>query len=494
MLTYALEERGKEPLYEFLYTKIREDILSGRISRDEPIPSKRALAKHLNISVITVENAYAQLMTEGYIYSKPRSGFYAADISDAVRYLDQCGMKEESHDRQNAGSAGETADTPASVFADFSSNQTQPDSFPFTIWARLSRKVLSEEKQQLMTNPPTEGIRQLREAIAEHLRDFRGMHVSWEQVIVGAGTEYLYGLILQLLGLERIYALEDPGYRKVSQVCEAYGADVRRIPLDAEGLSVTALEASGAQVVHVTPAHHFPTGITMPAKRRYELLRWAAQEPDRYVVEDDYDSEFRLSGRPMPTLFETDTADRVVYMNTFTKTLSSTIRISYMVLPVPLLHRFREKLRFYACTVPTFEQYTLAHFIKEGYFEKHINRMRTLSRKKRDLLLESIQRSALGRIASVSEEHAGLHFLLVLHLNMPEERFLEKLETKGIRFARMSDYESGTPPLRRPGDSTQALSRGEGRSGRVFIMNYSSVPLERIPEAVARICAVLEKQ
>ena len=472
MLTYELDERGNEPLYEYLYRRIRDDILAGTIGRDDPLPSKRALAKHLNISIMTVENAYAQLMTEGYIYSRPRSGFYAADVSDALRYRDETGGtgRERSAAESGTGLRGPHDGT---LFADFSSNQTQPDSFPFTTWARLTRRILTDNKEQLMTNPPTGGVWELREAIAAHLKAFRGIEIESDQVIVGAGTEYLYGLILQILGLDRIYAVEDPGYRKAAMVCEAHAVQLRRIPLDGNGLSVKALAESGADAVHVTPAHHFPTGITMPAGRRYELLRWAAGRSGRYIVEDDYDSEFRLSGRPLPSLFGMDTADRVIYMNTFTKTLASTMRISYMILPRPLLSIFRDKLQFYSCTVPTFEQYTLACFIKEGHFEKHINRMRTLSRRKRDLLLESIRKSPISRIASVSEEHAGLHFLLTLRTDMPEELFMERLEENGIRLAPASDYYE------------------QGAEKGTYIMNYSSVALEKIPEAIDRICRIV---
>ena len=499
MLTYSLEERGREPLYEFLYRKIRDDILSGAIAGGEALPSKRALAKNLNISIITVENAYAQLMTEGYIYSRPRSGFFAADVSDARLYLDEdirkakdgparlrssarhADVKPEGTAKEGTAKEG----TAQPVFADFASNETEPEKFPFTIWARLSREVLANDKQHLMTNPPTGGVMQLREAVADHLHAFRGIDISAEQVIIGAGTEYLYGLLLQLLGMDRIYALEDPGYRKVELVCRSHGVQVRRVRLDEQGLSVRALAASDAEVVHVTPAHHFPTGITMPAKRRYELLRWAAQKPGRYIVEDDYDSEFRLSGRPLPALLGMDTADRVIYMNTFTKTLASTMRISYMVLPLPLLAAFREKLRFYACTVPTFEQYTLALFIKEGYFEKHINRMRTLSRKKRDLLLSCIEESGLEDCVSVSEEHAGLHFMLTVHGNIQEKTLLRALAENGIRMARFEDYEADAV--------TGTNEKKREQLPLSFVVNYSSVPLARIPEAVERIGRALEK-
>ena len=496
MLTYAMDERRSEPIYEYLYRKIREDILSGTIAKGEALPSKRALAKHLNISIITVENAYAQLMTEGYIYSVPRSGFYASDVSDALHELDAAvgtGREEQkTQNRKKAGISDRKAPPEGSqkIFADFSSNQTQPDKFPFTIWAKLSREVLSSSKEQLMTNPPTGGVWELREAITDHLKAFRGLQVLREQVILGAGTEYLYGLLIQLLGLDRVYAVENPGYRKVALVCESHGVRVRHIPMDESGLSVKALEASDAGVVHVTPAHHFPTGITMPAGRRYELLRWAAEKEGRYIIEDDYDSEFRLSGRPLPALLGMDSADKVIYMNTFTKTLASTMRISYMILPLPLLAAFRKKLRFYACTVPTFEQYTLALFIKQGYFEKHINRMRTLSRKKRDLLLTCMQESKLGEIASVAEEHAGLHFLLKLKTHIPEEQFLEKLREKGILLARFEDYNF---QQNRSFAKGAAGGRPEpGQEDYTYVMNYSSVPLERIPEAVRRICLVLE--
>ncbi len=468
MLTYDMEERGEKPLYEYLYSRIREDILSGHLRGGEALPSKRTLAKQLSVSLSTVENAYAQLDMEGYIYSLPRKGFYVEELS----------MQEQG----NSSTAPEQADfpqpakaSPKVYFADLASNQTEPDNFPFSIWAKLTRKLLSEHQRELMTNSPSGGVQVLREAIAEYLADFRSLRVSPEQIFVGAGTEYLYGQLIQLFGFAQSYASEDPGYEKPQSIFQAYGVKHRRIPMDRQGIDIEALEKSGANVVHVSPSHHFPTGITMPVSRRYALLDWARS--GRYIIEDDYDSEFRMNGRPLPTLFGTDHAGRVIYMNTFTKSLASTIRVSYMVLPLALAQRYREKLGFYSCSVPTFEQYTLAAFIREGYFEKHINRMRSISRKKRNLLLDAIKESALGQYVRIAEENAGLHFLLMLNDRIDPRRFAEQLDREEIRLRALDTfYEQGNAALT-----------------RAFVMNYSSLPLDKIPETVSRMCRAAEK-
>ena len=512
MLTYSFEDRGAQTLYEYLYTKIRADILDGTLKAGEALPSKRAFAKNLNISTITVENTYAQLQTEGYIYSRPRRGFFVSDLSDAALYFrhspgepaekmqaqdpavkrrnteDAAGTVQDDSGRKNRAAADAAVKETPDWWADFSSNQTQPDSFPFSTWAKLSREVLSEQKEQLMQNSPTQGILALREAIARHLQAFRGIQADPGRIVIGAGTEYLYGLLIQLFGMDKVYACENPGYRKVSQVFDSYRVRSRLIPMDEEGLSVEALAHGDANVVHVTPSHHFPTGITMPVNRRYELLGWAAGAPDRYLIEDDYDSELRMSGRPLPALFSMDKEGSVIYMNTFTKTLSSTIRVSYMVLPERLMERFRTDMSFYSCTVSNFEQYTLAHFIGRGYFEKHLNRMRNSGRKKRDLILDEIGGSGIGKITSIFEEHAGLHFLMNIALQKPAEEFLRELEQKQIRMTSLGRYY-----IQQPGDEEHpSWLVGDGKAEHTFVVNYSSVPDERIPEAVKRISEAAE--
>ena len=319
---------------------------------------------------------------------------------------------------------------------------------------------------------------ELRSAIADYLEAFRGICVRPEQVLVGAGTEYLYGLLIQLLGFDRVYACENPGYRKISQVFEAYGVRHRGILLDEYGLSVQDLERSGADVVHVTPAHHFPTGITMPAARRYELLQWAMKGEGRYIIEDDYDSEFRMTGKPSPALFESDRSERVIYMNTFTRSLASTIRVSYMILPEALLRRYRSRLSFYSCTVSTFEQYTLAKFIAEGYFEKHINRMRNASRKKRNRLLELIHESELRTAVTVLEKDAGLHFLLELRLNSDPDEIKQGLAREGIHVLSLDQYFVCPDMSRIP-----LLENADQK----LVINYASIPWDRLEETVRKI-------
>ena len=265
-------------------------------------------------------------------------------------------------------------------FADFISNRTNHENFPFSVWAKLVREMVSGESATLLQPPPVGGIPELRKAIADHLYAFRGIGVSPEQIIIGAGTEYLYGLLIQLFGNTAIYAIEDPGYAKISKIYESHGVRVRHIPMDENGIRTEVLEASASDILHLSPSHHYPTGIVTSISRRYELLGWASKSEKRYIIEDDYDSEFRLLGRPIPALQSIDVMDKVIYMNTFSKSLSSTIRISYMVLPEKLLKMFYAKLGFYSCTVSNFEQYTLARFISGGYFEKHINRMRNYYR------------------------------------------------------------------------------------------------------------------
>lgn len=483
MLTYSFEQLENDSLYTYLYKCIRKDILSGALKAGERLPSKRTFAKHLNISTITIENAYTLLQTEGYIYSMPKKGYFVTDIrSDA---FNGC-MPDDT--RQYAGQYADISheiedavrpSTTAAFFADFSSNQTMRENFPFSIWTRLVREVMAEEGEHLLKNAPAGGIYALREAIANHLRDFRDMHVSPSQIIVGAGTEYLYSLLIQLLGFDSIYAVENPGYPKLDNVYKSHGVDCRYIELDKSGMRVDILEKTPVNVIHISPSHHFPTGITMPISRRYELLGWASKEENRYIIEDDYDSEFRLSGKPIPTLQSIDMSERVIYMNTFTKSLASTIRISYMVLPATLLKSFYERLGFYSCTVSNFDQYTLSAFIRKGFYEKHINRMRNEYKKKRNLLLAAIEKSPLSSLATISEEDAGLHFLMHVRSSLADDVIIENAKKQGIGITSLANYYHETK------QTGSILPKN--RSVHTFVINYSNIEVSRIEEAVNRL-------
>ncbi len=464
MLTYSFENKGSDSLYEYLYKQIKQDILSFTLSPNEKLPSKRALAKNLNISTITVENAYAQLMAEGYIYSVPKSGFYVCDITGRKSDIGEERIKH----------AVATASTP-SYFADFSNNSTEKDNFPFTIWTKLMREIMSDCGHMLMVRSPSAGVYELRQSISDYLYQFRGINVDPEQIIVGAGTEYLYGLIIQLLGQDKIYALEDPGYQKISKIYDAHKIDSVHIGLDEQGVDVDALEDSGADILHISPSHHFPTGIVTPISRRYEILSWASKSQDRYIIEDDYDSEFRLLGKPIPSLQSIDVLDKVIYMNTFSKSLSSTIRISYMVLPKTLIAKYNKELSFYSCTVSNFEQYTLARFIKQGHLEKHINRMRNYYRNQRDTILNAIKNQRNFNRTIIKEENSGLHFLLEVDTMLTDEELMEKALQKGIHISCLSQYYYDT----------------KNAKEHVIIINYSGLSKENVAEAVDRLYSSL---
>lgn len=509
MLTYSFADTGSDSLYQHLYKCIKNDILLRNLRAGEKLPSKRAFAKNLGISVITVENAYAQLISEGYLYSVPKKGFFVSDIS----MLSQSGRTERipatgpvrlpsvsgpsvsgpsvsgtsvyDLSPAEASAAGlSAAGAPASALSaadsagpviDLTSNQTDIRNFPFSIWARLVREILNKNQQELVTNPPCGGVLLLREAIARHLREFRSIAAAPEQIIMGAGTEYLYGLLIQLLGFDKVYAVEDPGYRKIARIYEKHQVACRHIPLDQSGICIRALEESGADVLHLSPSHHFPTGLVTPISRRYELLGWASRAEGRYIIEDDYDIEFRMNGSPIPAMQSIDLSEKVIYINTFTKTLASTVRISYMILPRHLAERFYRELSFYSCTVSNFEQYTLAYFILNGSFEKHINRMRSYYHRKRDLLIRQIRQSRLQPHAVIREENSGLHFILELQTELTDAEVCSRALQKGLRIAPLSGfYASFTPGI-------------EHR----FIVNYSAIREEQIEEAIRILCEII---
>ena len=459
MLTYTLDKGAGVSLYEQLYRCVKEDILSGRLAAGEKLPSKRALASHLEISVITVKNAYEQLMAEGYLSGVEKRGYFVSSVLPPVTAAPPAPQETaaEPEERQ--------------WFLDLVTNSIDAEDFPFTVWARLMRQTILERGTGLLHSTPPQGAWALRRAIAAHLRQFRGMDAGAEQIIVGAGTEVLYTLLVQLFGRERIYGVEDPGYGKIARIYRSNGAAVAAIPLDDAGLSAEELRRSGADVVHISPSHHYPTGRVMPITRRQELLHWAQERPERIILEDDYDSEFRFVGRPIPTLFSIDGGEQVVYLNTFSKTIAPSIRISFMVLPRHLLADFQEKLGFYACTVSAFEQYTLASFLSGGYYEKHLSRMRKHYRQKRDAVIGTVRQSPLADRATITEEDAGLHFLLRLDGAPPDDVLRREAEARGVRLAMLSDY------YQQPEDAPQ----------HVLVVNYTGIDIEKLPAALERL-------
>lgn len=429
MLTYDLDPDSRYPLYQQIYNKIKDDIVQGKIKSGEKLPSKRSLAKHLQLSVITVENAYAQLNAEGYIYAVEKKGYFTTDIVKLTSIISSTTRKSRIKIEKKE------------YVADFVSNTIDTQGFPITIWSRLVREVLAKDtKTGMLQSTPLEGLYELREAIGEHLYHYRGLDVSEKNIIIGSGTEYLYNLLIQLLHKESIFAVEDPGYPKPYLIYKSNRALCTHIPMDSQGMRMKELYDSNANIIHITPSHHFPTGIVMPVGRRYELLNWAYEKSGRYIIEDDYDSEFRMSGKPIPSLLSIDKRGKVIYMNTFSKTIAPSVRISYMILPDRLMEIFKQELGFYSNTVPALEQKVLSLFMSRGYFEKHINRMKTIYRIKRDAIIGFIKASTLNKICEILEEDSGLHFLLKINTILTDEQVIREAEQLGIKISSVSEY------------------------------------------------------
>ena len=421
MQTYTLDRSGASPLYEQLYRALKADILSGALPGGSRLPSGRALAEHLGLSRVTVETAYAQLLAEGYLTSRPRAGYFVEQLTP-----------QELPPRVSEPEAQPPEPEPA--------QSRSAQLFPFSVWARLMRGVLLDRRQELLRPAPDAGLPALRQAVAAELYRQRGVHVSPEQVYIGAGAEYFYNLLIQFFGHGRVYALENPGHRKIARVYQANQVAVRPIGMDADGVIPELLEQSGAEVLHISPSHHYPTGTVMPITRRQALMRWLTAQPGRYLIEDDYDSEFRFSGLPIPTIQSMDRSGRVIYMNTFSRTISPSLRISYMILPRTLLPQWQAAMGFYSCTVPSFEQMTLTRFLAEGYFEKHLSRMKKHYRAVRAQLFSVLHTPQAVRQCAVHDTDAGLHLVLELK-NAPEPEALRALlRQSGLPDALLSDF------------------------------------------------------
>lgn len=421
MQTYTLDRSGASPLYEQLYRALKADILSGALPGGSRLPSGRALAEHLGLSRVTVETAYAQLLAEGYLTSRPRAGYFVEQLTP--QELPPRVSEPEAQPQEP-----ETAQSRSAQL------------FPFSVWARLMRGVLLDRRQELLRPAPDAGLPALRQAVAAELYRQRGVHVSPEQVYIGAGAEYFYNLLIQFFGHGRVYALENPGHRKIARVYQANQVAVRPIGMDADGVIPELLEQSGAEVLHISPSHHYPTGTVTPITRRQALMRWLTAQPGRYLIEDDYDSEFRFSGLPIPTIQSMDRSGRVIYMNTFSRTISPSLRISYMILPRTLLPQWQAAMGFYSCTVPSFEQMTLTRFLAEGYFEKHLSRMKKHYRAVRAQLFSVLHTPQAVRQCAVHDTDAGLHLVLELK-NAPEPEALRALlRQSGLPDALLSDF------------------------------------------------------
>lgn len=425
----------------------------------ERLPSTRSLAEYLQISRSTATLAYDQLLSEGYIASRPYKGYYVCRMEELYR-LDAGEERghgtERFRERELSNGRELSQDGGAGYVCDFSPTATDMSQFPFGVWRKINRNVLSESSSGLFAQGDVQGEYSLRETISGYLHSSRGVNCSPQQIIVGAGNDYLLLLLEKILGRHVRIAMENPTYKRAYQIFSSFAYEITTVDMDEAGMSVAGLRQSDVTAAYVMPSHQYPTGVLMPIGRRLELLKWANEAPDRYLIEDDYDSEFRYRGKPIPSLQASDTQGRVIYIGTFSKSIAPAIRVSYMVLPPTLLERYRQQCYFYSATVSRIDQKVLEEFISEGYFERYLNKMRKYYKEKHDMLLDGLE--DFRENFSVTGENAGLHLLLTDRRGQTEDVLVAAAREQGVRVYGLSECLVGEAG-RQPG-STVLLGYG----------------------------------
>ncbi|QQK81492.1 PLP-dependent aminotransferase family protein [Salicibibacter cibi] len=425
-ITVHLNATSNTPLYLQIYQYFKQEIQSGRIEEETKLPSKRKLARHLEVSQLTVESAYDQLKAEGYIQSQPRKGLFVQKVEYDV-IPDQNAPQFDTT---------ESPQISQKMKYDFHHGKIDLDHFPHKTWRKISIDCLND-KEHLLNGDP-QGEFHLRKEISMYLFQSRGVQCSPNQIVIGAGTQYLVGILCMLMNKDSIVAIEDPGFHRTKHALETHGISIDPIPLDEEGIDIERLKHSSANIAYVTPSHQFPTGIVMPISRRLELLKWA-EKTGGYIIEDDYDGEFRYKGKPIPSLQGIDASENVIYFGTFSKSLIPSARISYMILPEKLLNQYHQTMSINKQTVPRLYQDILCQFMKDGYWERHLNKMRTVYRSKHKTLIAAIHQE-LGKRVTVIGDQSGLHILLEVHNNMSEEELIKAAEKHNVNVYPTSIY------------------------------------------------------
>ncbi|CAH0289221.1 HTH-type transcriptional regulatory protein GabR [Peribacillus frigoritolerans] len=425
MLSCDLNRLSEVPLYEQLYSYIKKEIIEGRLLYGTKLPSKRKLAEFLQISQNTVETAYEQLTAEGYVEVIPRKGYYIQTFEDLeYTQTNQVPVEQINHKQ------GE-------LLYHFHPSQIDTEHFPFEKWRKYMKSKIDESHQDLLLLGDSQGEYELRCEIAHYLYHARGVQCVPEQIIIGAGMEILLQQLVLLFDKNAIYGVEDPGYHLIHRILRNYPNEVHPLQIDEEGVKVNQIEDSNIDVVYVTPSHHFPNGTILSVNRRTRLLNWAQGAANRYIIEDDYDSEFRYSGKTIPSLQSMDAGDKVIYLGSFSKSLMPSIRISYMVLPAPLLQMHQQELSFYHSTVSRIDQHVLTQFMKEGDFEKHLNRMRKVYRRKLDKVIDLFKPHQQIKIIG---ERSGLHIVLIVKNGMDEQTLIQQANEDHIKIYGLSTY------------------------------------------------------
>lgn len=470
ILTISLEKKKGSPMYGQIYEYIRDEIQSGKILAGEKLPSSRTLASHLGVSRSTVDLAYEQLLAEGYMISQPCRGYFACEV-DQLYQIPRVNSKYK-----------ESIPEKQKYRYDFSVSGIDRDGFPYQTWKKISKNVLAEDDGRLFQLGDSQGEESFRQEIASYLHHARGVNCKPEQIIVGAGNDYLLLLLHIILGMGWKIAMDNPTYLSAYQDFKKMGYEVFPLEPDEMGMNPQKLQKSGANLAYVMPSHQFPLGSVMPIQRRQQLLSWAAAEEDRFLIEDDYDSEFRYKGKPIPSLQGYDSRDKVIYLGTFSRSLAPAIRISYMVLPQRLLPLYWERGKNFSVTVSRVDQKIVEIFLRDGHFGRHLNRMRGIYRSKHDCLLTEVKK--LRDICTVQGEHAGVHVLLKMKNGMSEEEAVRRAAKESVKVYGLSEYCVENVIEKESENEKKDMMK---RLGATVLMGYATLTEDEIREAVTRL-------
>ncbi|MDD3413245.1 MAG: PLP-dependent aminotransferase family protein [Lachnospiraceae bacterium] len=425
------KESENLPLYLQIYNQIVHDIKNGIMKTGEKLPSKKQLCLHLCVSQTTVENAYEMLLTEGYIRSIPKSGYYVLPYESLQLSYKKKGKPIPALNNSQL-------DTDAYHY-NLSTGSVDTTGFPFTTWAKISKEVMYNEPA-LLSQGSNQGDLTLRGTLIKYLHEFRGVNADSSQLIIGAGTEYLLSLLCRILNEVKEIAMENPCYMRVYHNFLDHHKHIVPLPVTSNGISLDALNQSNCDLVYITPSHQYPTGVTMPIGNRVRLINWANEKQGRYILEDDYDSEYRFSGRPIPSLQGLDQHGKVIYLGTFSRSIAPSIRISYMLLPKPLLDIYVNRFFYCSSTVSRFEQNTLERFISGGYYTRHLNRTRNLYKRRKEELLKLMKIYFRKDSYVIYGENLGLHFLIEIRNGMSEQELISLALTEKIKIKGLSEY------------------------------------------------------
>ncbi len=448
-----LQGGAKAPLYEKIYEYIKNEIVDGKISKGEKLPSTRLLAKNLSVSRSTVELAYDQLLAEGYIEAEPYRGYFVCDVEALYQLEQRNHMQEKLQAGQDWQPGWKTeikhgAGSSKQKEIDFSPYTIDTQNFPYNVWRKLHKNVLLDDREEILLSGDGQGDHELRMAIADYLHQARGVNCVAEQIIIGAGNEYLELLLAQVLGEKKTVLMDDPTYLQAYRTFSNMGYLVKNIPAEQGSMPIEAVRRENADILYVMPSHQFPLGTVMPLKQRLELLKWASEKEGRYLIEDDHDSEYRYKGKPIPSLQSIDHEEKVIYLGTFSKSIAPSLRISYMVLPQHLLKNYQRYCGFYSTTVSKIQQEVLCGFIRGGYFGRHLNKMRGIYKNKHDFLVSELKKRPW--VENIAGDNAGLHVLVQVDTQMSEEELCERAAEQGIHLMGISEHYIHKPPVSKP--------------------------------------------